>query len=344
MKTVGTPFKSYLVLCTDPAVIYVKDYLLRNRKSLLGLLFESLRFRPVTVLIGLSWCHQNEYLIKSLSELIARRKARFHRHRFIVLTNTNDEAELLEKAGLETVICHQNTFLDETFYYPTNEIKRYDAIYDAALAPFKRHELASEIDNLALISYVKPDVEMAETTRIASENRHAVWLNDPLQKPSSWLSASEVNHLLNKARVGLCLSAVEGGMYASAQYLLAGLPVVTTKNKGGRDELLDPAYTRWVDDDPHAVAAAVDELAGMNIDPHAVRQETLKKFSVHRNVFVDLMNNLIGEMTGTQWAADWPSNLPNRLYSDNIPFHKSLLSLHLKGLRAPWSSIKGTEY
>jgi len=325
------------VLSTDPSVIFVKDYVLQTRKSLIGAMLESLRYRPVTLLIGLSWCHQNEYLIKSLTGLIERRKASLKRHRFIVLANTNDEAELLQEAGLETAVCHQNAFLDETLYYPTNQTKRYDAIYDAALAPFKRHELAGKIDSLALISYVKSDVALDDTLRIAQENRHATWLNNPLVNTSSWLSDSEINHFLNQARVGLCLSAIEGAMYASAQYLLAGLPVVTTKNKGGRDVLLDAAYTRWVEDDPDSVAAAVDELARLNIDPHAIRNATLKKISAHRKVLLDLLNKLVGDKTGNQWAAEWPAGLPNRLYSDGIPFHKSLISLYFKSRRAPWA-------
>jgi len=338
LRTAGAPFQSYLVLSVNPAVIYVKDYLLRNRKSLFGLLLESLRFKPVTLIIGLSWCHQNNYLIKSLKGLIASCQIRFPHYRFIILTNTPKEDEFLHEAGLETVFCNQNGFLDERLYFPTGEAKKYDAIYDAALAPFKRHELARKINRLALISYVKPDVTIEETRRIAHENQHAVWLNDPLDNSSSWLSDVEINHLLNQAKVGLCLSAVEGAMYASAQYLLAGLPVVTTKNKGGRDELLDPAYTRWVEDDPSAVAAAVDELAGLNLDPHTIRRETLKKFSIHRNVFTDLMNGITRETTGGPWATQWPANLPNRLYSDHIPFHRTLMSLHLGGRPAPWTS------
>ena len=54
---------------------------------------------------------------------------------------------------------------------------------------------------------------------------------------------------------------------ASGLVYLAGLPVVTTANVGGRDEFLDPRAARWVDDDPREVAAAVHELTTDPVDP-----------------------------------------------------------------------------
>ena len=37
------------------------------------------------------------------------------------------------------------------------------------------------------------------------------------------------------SQVGLCLSKSEGAMFASIEYLLCGLPIVSTKSVGGRD-------------------------------------------------------------------------------------------------------------
>ena len=54
------------------------------------------------------------------------------------------------------------------------------------------------------------------------------------------MNDEEVNNFLNQCKVGIILSEVEGANYASIQYLLAGLPVVSTKSKGGRDVFFDP--------------------------------------------------------------------------------------------------------
>ena len=54
------------------------------------------------------------------------------------------------------------------------------------------------------------------------------------------LNTEEVRRILVQSRCGLALSAQEGAMYASGEYLLAGLPVVTTRSRGGRDAFTIP--------------------------------------------------------------------------------------------------------
>jgi glycosyltransferase involved in cell wall biosynthesis len=49
-----------------------------------------------------------------------------------------------------------------------------------------------------------------------------------------------VNQGLARAVVGLCLSTVEGSNYASMEYMLAGLPIVSTPSIGGREVYFDP--------------------------------------------------------------------------------------------------------
>lgn len=58
---------------------------------------------------------------------------------------------------------------------------------------------------------------------------HAHWFNHE-GSACEWLDSEELNRCLNQCRLGLCLSAVEGPMYASIEYLLAGLPVVSTES------------------------------------------------------------------------------------------------------------------
>lgn len=50
-----------------------------------------------------------------------------------------------------------------------------------------------------------------------------------------YLSASQVCAALNRCEVGLALSELEGPCWASTEYLLCGLPVVTTPCSGGRE-------------------------------------------------------------------------------------------------------------
>ena len=91
--------------------------------------------------------------------------------------------------------------------------------------------------------------------------------------------------------------------------------MVTTRNLGGRDEFLDPAYTRWVEDDPDAVADAVAELIELDLDPWMIREATLSKVAAHRSRMQEWMCHLIESEGGDlgRWGREWPKGLRNKL-------------------------------
>jgi glycosyltransferase involved in cell wall biosynthesis len=90
-------------------------------------------------------------------------------------------------------------------------------------------------------------------------------------------------------------------MYASIEYLLCGLPVVSTRNTGGRDQYFDDLYCRTVEADPEAIAAAVEELAAQNFDPHLIRARTMAKIEAGREkfiAFIDAIQRANGKPAG----------------------------------------------
>ncbi len=114
-------------------------------------------------------------------------------------------------------------------------------------------------------------------------------------------------------------------MYASAQYLLAGLPVVTTHNIGGRDVFFHPEHVRWVDDDPDCVAAAVRDLVANPPDPQEVRSRVLETMAEHRTRLVALLNDIYRvEQCAESWADGWPAWLPNKLFDQQRSVHSLL--------------------
>jgi glycosyltransferase involved in cell wall biosynthesis len=90
----------------------------------------------------------------------------------------------------------------------------------------------------------------------------------------------------------LCLSAEEGGMKAAIQYLLCGLPVVSTVNRGGRDEFFHPDFADTVAADPKAIADAVTEFAASPPDPASVRAAAVATIDKHRGNFVQKVNKI----------------------------------------------------
>ena len=109
------------------------------------------------------------------------------------------------------------------------------------------------------------------------------------------LARWEVNRELSRARVGLCLSAIEGAMFASVEYLLAGLPIVTTPSKGGRHVYHDPEYCWTAAPDPRSVAEAVYALGTKGIPRDRIRKCTLRRLERDRERFLGLIDAILEE-------------------------------------------------
>jgi glycosyltransferase involved in cell wall biosynthesis len=108
----------------------------------------------------------------------------------------------------------------------------------------------------------------------------------------------------NRAKIGLCLSAIEGAMYASMEYLMCGLPVVSIVNRGGRDFYFDPEFCVTVPADPVAVGEAVAMLIERRIAPQYVRAKTLAKVAHDRNRFLNFVQAIYAEENVTRSASD----------------------------------------
>ncbi|MDR3470403.1 MAG: glycosyltransferase [Devosia sp.] len=122
------------------------------------------------------------------------------------------------------------------------------------------------------------------------------------------LSAREVNAALARANVGLILSAVEGSSYGSMEYMLAGLPVVSTPSVGGRDVYFDPEFCLVSQPDAASVRQAVVELKARAVPRDIVRMRTLEKIALARSRFLELVDELLGELGATPRLSgrDWP--------------------------------------
>jgi glycosyltransferase involved in cell wall biosynthesis len=210
----------------------------------------------------------------------------------IFLANSEAEHRLMTARGLGSAWVSHNAFVDPATFRPLpGRAKRFDAVYDARVCPFKRHHLATGVESLSLVTArVGMYHDQAYVRSVRELLPHARWANDPLAADWRSLSWVEINEALNEARAGLCLSAVEGAMFASIQYLLAGLPVVSTASRGGRDEFFHPDYVRIVADDPAAVAAGVREIASCPVPAEEIRRRTLERIEPHKARLFELLD------------------------------------------------------
>jgi glycosyltransferase involved in cell wall biosynthesis len=217
-----------------------------------------------------------------LSRYMAWDRAYSGKRRLVVVTNEPAEARWLRLVGIDSHALSHNIHVRDGFFSPDPACeKRYDAVYVAQLASFKRLWLAKGIQRLFVMTYVGGGAqwdlhEYEPSLSHASFNR-------------TWVPPDGVRDVYRESHVGLALSAKEGAMFASMEYLMTGLPVVTTKNRGGRDRYLTPLNSRFVAARPDAVARAVSDFVASPPDPMEIRQEVLGLVRRDRLAYVEML-------------------------------------------------------
>jgi hypothetical protein len=224
--------------------------------------------------------------VNSLNEKFT---AKFPKIRIILLVNSEYDLIHFRENNIECYFIHQNIFCSTEKFFIKKSIKKYDAIYNAQFIKIKRHYLCSKINNLALIGY---NYESDESKEIIQSLHGHHLLNFRPDGSYIWMNEANINNIYNESRVGLCLSPHEGAMYAATEYLLSGIPVVTTPNYGGRNFFFDPYLVEFVDPDPDFLLYGVKRLITQNLNPFKIREITIKKINEHLDLFIQLVNSL----------------------------------------------------
>ncbi len=282
--------------------------------GLAGIAAAALRNRPAWFLISPTWSIEVGGLARKLHELALIHRQDHPAHRLIFIGNTAREVELLRENREAAFFCNKTIHASDHVFRPLDGVPiEFDAIYNAQLVPWKRHELSLGIPRCAFLFYrdgVLQDAGEAEKTIMA---RHAAipghaFINalDKDRQPVR-LPLAAVNRHLNRASVGLCLSEVEGAMFASTEYLLSGLPIVTTPSQGGRQVYHDAEYCLTVVPDPRSVGEAVQALKARGIPRDHIRNRTLQRLNRDRERFMALLNSILEEAgSARRLAGPWP--------------------------------------
>jgi hypothetical protein len=240
-----------------------------------------------------------------------------------VMTASEADAGLVSGRGVEAIWSSDAAFADERIYFPElDEPKIYDAVHNAQTKPFKRHELAHKVDNLALITFAEGDgPPVAEVVR---GYPHLSYVNYSDRGGHQRLDSAAVRGVLSQARCGLLLSAVEGANRASMEYFLCGLPLVTTPSYGGRDEMYDPRHVTMVEPDARAVEAAVEAYRSNTPDPLAVRAGALARARPHRARLIAWLSGVVGHdllqlADGNLWLPQFRDKLIHRWRLERQP-------------------------
>lgn len=303
----------YTPISRDPAIFYVQlaQDTLSEFLEQFEMVMRALRDQPLFLLC----CHggMDEWLLEGSVQLEADCAAAFPNVRLIHLCNEEEAVKVWMARGLQALHCNHNAFLDERVFRPLENARPFHAVYDARLVPLKRHYLAAQVEELALIHYVVPLVDDMDYARQLEQDFPQAHFFNLEGGTYRLLGHHDLNRCLNQCQVGLCLSDAEGAMYASGQYLLSGLGVVSTPSRGGRDCFWDARIAITVEATAEAVRAGVAEMRARRLDPWDIHRATLERMQQHRQRFFDLVNR-IRRVHGHEhpFEKDWPQLFFNR--------------------------------
>ena len=250
---------------------------------------------PFVFLVSNAWSlfarHRDSSELTDFLRAYIAHQARAPHHAVVLLANDRFELAMLEEQGVESVVFQHNGFYGSDKMRYVRRPKEFDAVYMARIHSYKRFELMADIETACVLF---SDVERPYLDNVASLLQRFTFVNgDPQSGRIAWLSSDQVAEWCARARCGLCLSAEEGAMFSSMEYLLSGIPIVSTRSIGGRDAYFDDEYCIVCDDTPAAVARAVREIAARHSDPALVRTSTLAKIMENR---VALLRYVIGSI------------------------------------------------
>ena len=319
------------VVSTEPLIIHGYNY--SNVLSPAKELSPYLRKHKVTFLISVAWSLLVRNRLEKAAAVYRKQKRKYPQHDIYVLANDQAEYDGLQAVGVPAVFCNHNAFLDEREYTIVPAEKKYNGVINSRMKPYKRIELARGTKGLCIIASdtkLYPEYtnflldSMPDMDFIQFENR----------KFRRCLNNRQIGELYGACRSGLILSAEEGACFAAAEYLLCGLPVVTTHNLGGRDTFFHEDYTVWCDDTPEGVKEAVDKVVGLSISAEEIRRRTIKLAREQRGNYIATLNEIAAKAgRDIDFSTLWDEIYINKMYRMYGTEKDALEHLRSKGVK-----------
>jgi hypothetical protein len=219
---------------------------------------------------------------------------------------TEDDVDLIRSRGGKAIHSHQNAFIDENIFtldYALGD--RSNAIHNAAMVRWKRHNLAWGVRDVSVVTYRH---HPSDDDQIIRKYKFLKFTNMNEDGSVNFLDSKAICRLLCASSCGLILSAKEGANFASGEYQFCGLPVISTPSAGGRAAFFDSKSTIIVQPVAELVERAVEFAIRNPLDPNEIRARAIQKSITHRERLLDWMSNVVGEKLHSR--ADMFARLP----------------------------------
>jgi hypothetical protein len=278
----------------NPAVLLTRDYIAKGGLPALQSLLKVPGPRCVWLLVQVTVNLDQTGCLKRLLRWKNKLEKDQPRLRLFFLTASEHDCVRLHSAGIPAEWIHHDTFTDPGAFHPLKKVKKhFDVICDARLPVLEHRELTAKIAGLGLVMFSSPDAwGKGKSQAVQWHMEEAFWASDLFLTDHEALGAREFNAIINQGRVGLCLTEEKGGASLAIQYLLAGIPVVTTQDCRMDKDFLDPEFVLTVAASPGALAAGVDEMKRRNLCPELIHRKTSGRLDAHQRRFHGVLGRI----------------------------------------------------
>lgn len=198
----------------------------------------------------ISWpCYFHKWLYEFGVNSLFTLNETYNKKNIVFLSPNLDGILFSYEYGYNAILANHNCLLDYNLfniYNIKNDELKYDMVMNCRPELWKRPFLAEKVSNLAYIKGACFGKEKYDYTKL-----NCKFMNE------SRISEENVNEIYNQSYCAGIFSEKEGACYSSSEYLLAGLPVISTYSKGGRDTWYTPENSIIVEPTEDAVSNAV---------------------------------------------------------------------------------------
>ncbi|MCL2933807.1 MAG: hypothetical protein MGG11_16625 [Trichodesmium sp. MAG_R03] len=177
----------------------------------------------------------------------------------------------------------------------------------------KRPQLAAQVYPLALVTKANHGKAFPDTPPYK-------YLNE------QQLSPTEMWEKINQSHCGLVLSAEEGACQTSSEYLLYGIPVVSTSSLGGGDMWHNENNSIICEATVDAVASPVEKFIKNPPDAQRIHQKHIEKAKEYREKFIQVLADVFHRFeVDIEAPSYFQKNFYNKMRkNENINFVTSL--------------------
>jgi glycosyltransferase involved in cell wall biosynthesis len=210
----------------------------------------------------------------------------------ILLANSPEEYDFFEaNTEYDVLYANHNAFINEDrFVIKPEVVKKYDMVLSACFRNYKNVKFAENIKNTVHVGY-KNGANLEYIPSFGTLVNFPP--NSTNMKDYRRINTKELVQIYNSAQCGGIFSKLEGACYSSGEYLLCGLPVISTKCVGGREIYYTPENSIICNPDKKSVIAAHNEFVRNRhlFDSNKIRESTLTIMEGFRNTLTDFVKD-----------------------------------------------------